>query len=66
MSYFVCAVKARGMKMRDLADAIGIGPSVLSSRIHGRTPWTLTEVQRTCKVLGMSLSEFAEYFPLKE
>lgn len=65
MTYFVAAVKARGMKLQDLADSLGLSGTALSKRIHGRTPWTLPEAQQACKVLGMSLDTFSGFFPLE-
>lgn len=66
MFYFIAAVKARGMKLQDLAESIGLSGAALSKRIHGRTPWTLSEVQMACRVLNMSIAEFAGYFPLED
>lgn len=63
MTYFVVAVKARGFKLQDLAEAVGVCPSALSDRIHGRTSWGWPEVLAACRTLGMSLDEFAAYFP---
>ena len=65
MTYFVAAVKARGMKLQDLAESLGLSGTALSKRIHGRTDWTLPEAQQACAVLGMSLAEFSGYFPLE-
>lgn len=38
MTYFIAAVKARGMKLKDLAESLGLSGEALSKRIHGRTP----------------------------
>ena len=65
MTYFIASVKARGMKLKDLADSLGLSGAALSKRIHGRTPWTPREAQQACAVLGMSLAEFSGYFPLE-
>ena len=65
MTYFIAAVKARGMKLQDLAESLGLTGAALSNRLHGRTDWTLPEAQRACKVLGMTLDTFAGYFPLE-
>lgn len=64
MTYFIAAVKARGMKLKDLAERLGLSRTALSKRIHGRTPWTLPEAQKACIILRMTLEEFAGYFPL--
>lgn len=40
MTYFIAAVKARGMKLKDLAEILDLSGTALSKRIHGRTPWT--------------------------
>ena len=65
MTYFIAAVKARGMKLQDLAESLVLSGAALSNRLHGRTNWTLPEAQRACKVLGMTLDTFAGYFPLE-
>lgn len=65
MTYFVAAVKARGIKLQELAAAVGLCKSALSDRIHGRTAWAWPEVLIACKVLDMSLDEFAAYFPMR-
>lgn len=66
MTYFVAAVKARGIKLQELAESLGLSGTALSKRIHGRTPWTLREAQRACAVLDMTLETFSGYFPLEE
>ena len=65
MTYFIAAVKARGSKLYDFAEEIGLTGAALSNRPHGRTDWTLPEAQRACKVLGMTLDTFAGFFPLE-
>lgn len=65
MTYFIAAVKARGMKLKDLAESLELSGAALSKRIHGRTPWTFREAQRACEVLGMSLDTFSGFFPLE-
>ena len=65
MTYFIAAVKARGMKLKDLAESLELSGASLSKRIHGRTPWTFREAQQACAVLGMSLAEFSGFFPLE-
>lgn len=66
MTYFIAAIKARGYKLGDVADELGISPTALSKRIHGHTDWQFREVLRICKVLDMSLDQFAGFFPLDE
>lgn len=53
------------MKLKDLADSLGLSGAALSKRIHGRTPWTFREAQQACAALGMSLAEFLGFFPLE-
>lgn len=64
MTYFIAAIKARGYKLKEVAEEMGISPVVLSSRLHRHTDWQFSEVLRICKILNMSLDEFAVYFPL--
>ncbi len=64
MTYFIAAIKARGYKLNEVAEEIGLTGAALSNRLHGRTDWQFREVLRICKVLDMSLDQFAGYFPL--
>lgn len=65
MTYFIAAVKARGMKLQDLAESLVLSGAALSKRIHGRTPWTFREAHQAYAVLVMSLAEFSGFFPLE-
>lgn len=60
--WFRSKLKAKGMHNEDLAAAVGLIPSALSSRVRGRTPWSLAEAVKTCGILGADLSEFVHFF----
>ena len=59
MTYFVAAVKARGMKLQDLAESLELSQSALSKRIHGKTDFSLREAEAASKILGMTLDAFS-------
>ena len=59
MTYFVAAVKARGMKLQDLAESLELSQSALSKRIHGKTEFSLREAEAASKILGMTLDTFS-------
>lgn len=42
-------------KGKDAAEAIGLGPGVFSSRLHGRTEWRMSELVDLAINLGISL-----------
>lgn len=44
------------------ADALGISPATLSKKLNGRTEWTLTEIEETCVLLGVSPQDSHAYF----
>ena len=53
----------RGYNSKKLAEAIGMAEPMLSGRVRQRTDWRWSEVMAVCKVLEISLDEFARYYP---
>ena len=53
----------RGYPLTRLADELGMSATMVSNRVRGVVPWTLPEAIRAAEVLGMTLPEFAAYFP---
>lgn len=44
------------------AESIGINDATLSAKLNKRTPWTLPEVEKACKLLEIPLSQAYLYF----
>ena len=53
----------RGWSFTSLADELGLTCTQVSNRVHQVVPWRLPEAVRAADVLGMTLPEFAAYFP---
>ena len=62
-SRFKAMLKRRGYNMTRLADELGLTRTQISNRVHGAVPWSLPEAVQASKALGMTLPEFAAYFP---
>jgi Helix-turn-helix. len=48
------------------AEAIGMNTVSLSQRLNGKLEWKISEIAKACEVLGIPLSENAEYFFTKK
>ena len=44
------------------AIAIDKDRSTISNKLHGITAWTQTEIEDSCRLLGISVEEVGEYF----
>lgn len=51
-----------GYRDQEVADYIGIDNSTLSKRMNGRQPWTSTEIESACELLGIQQDEIGKYF----
>lgn len=49
----LASLALNGKTLGELADYIGIDPSTLTRKVHGRSEWTRTEIQKTCEFLGI-------------
>jgi len=57
------AIRQKFRTQRAFAEAIGVNPSTLSSKLNGKASWTFGEVAKSCEVLGIPLAEAPDYFP---
>ena len=48
---------AQGLSPRVVGAEAGISESHLYNRLHGRTRWSVLDVYRVCRVLGVGLDE---------
>lgn len=53
----------RGYYAKDLAAMLNMSEAAVSSRLNGKTQWTLKEVFRVCDLLMIPYSDIPEYFP---
>ena len=51
-----------GYQNSEFAAAMGWSGPALSARLHGRTPWSMADAFRVCKLLQIPLGEMASYF----
>ena len=56
-------IRKKFRTFKAFADAIGIHPSTLSSKLNGKSQWAFWEVAKSCEVLGIPLVDAPEYFP---
>ena len=56
-------IRKKFRTMKAFAEAVGIHPSTLSSKLNGKTSWSFGEVAKSCEVLGIPLADAPEYFP---
>lgn len=60
---FRTTARRRGFPLTRLADELGMTRTQISNRVHGAVAWTLPEAIQAARCLGMTLPEFAAYFP---
>lgn len=50
------------MRQGDVAQAAGMAPSTLCSRMQGKQPWTSDEITRVAAVLNIPREQIGEFF----
>lgn len=60
---FTALIKSKGYNKQRLANACGLSQTQMSNRINGANDWRWPEVSKVCAALGITLDEFAAYFP---
>ena len=60
---FTALIKSKGYNKQRLADVCGLSRTQMSNRINGANDWRWTEVGKVCAALGITLDDFATYFP---
>lgn len=60
---FTALIKSKGYNKQRLADVCGLSRTQMSNRINGANDWRWPEVGKACAALGITLDEFAAYFP---
>lgn len=62
--YFRGLLRKHGYTMGDMAIEVGLGRTQFSNRANCVYPWEWPIVQKMCKLLDITLDEFAAYYPL--
>lgn len=55
-------IKEQGHTQKSVSAAVGMHPSTLSQKLHGRSPFTQREIARLCSLLGIQDSAIGKYF----
>ena len=63
---FTALIKSRGYNKQRLADVCGLSKTQMSNRINGANDWRWPEVGKACAALGITLDEFATYYPVAD
>lgn len=63
---FTALIKSKGYNKQRLADACGLSQTQMSNRINGANDWRWPEVSKVCAALGITLDEFATYYPVAD
>ncbi len=63
---FTALIKSKGYNKQRLADACGLSQTQMSNRINGANDWRWPEVSKVCSALGITLDEFATYYPVTD
>lgn len=63
---FTALIKSKGYNKQRLADACGLSQTQMSNRINGANDWRWPEVSKVCVALGITLDEFATYYPVAD
>ena len=63
---FTALIKSKGYNKQRLADVWGLSKTQMSNRINGANDWRWPEVGKACAALGITLDEFATYYPVAD
>lgn len=63
---FTALIKSKGYNKQRLADVCGLSKTQMSNRINGANDWRWPEVGKACAALGITLDEFATYYPVAD
>ena len=47
---------------KSFADAMGMDVATLNKKLNGKSTWRQLEIEKACKLLGISLQQVTEYF----
>ena len=55
-------IKVKYGTIGTFAEALGKDRSTVSNKLNGLVPWTSVDIEETCDLLDIALSEVSEYF----
>lgn len=63
---FRALLKSKGYNRGKLAEELKLSGNSVGRKYTGKIPWTWPEVCKVCAALGITLDEFATYYPVAD
>lgn len=63
---FKALLKSKGYNREKLAEELKLSGNSVGRKYTGKIPWTWPEVCKVCATLGITLDEFATYYPVAD
>ncbi len=63
---FKALLKSKGYNREKLAEELKLSGNSVGKKYTGKVPWTWPEVCKVCAALGITLDEFATYYPVAD
>lgn len=63
---FKALLKSKGYNREKLAEELKLSGNSVGRKYTGKIPWTWPEVCKVCAALGITLDEFATYYPVAD
>ena len=63
---FKALLKSKGYNREKLAEELKLSGNSVGKKYTGKVPWTWPEVGKVCSALGITLDEFATYYPVAD
>lgn len=63
---FTALIKSKGYNKQRFGEACNLSKTQMSNRINGVNDWRWPEVGKVCAALGITLDEFATYYPVAD
>lgn len=63
---FKALLKSKGYNRGKLAEELKLSGNSVGRKYTGKIPWTWPEVCKVCAALGITLDEFATYYPVAD
>lgn len=63
---FKALLKSKGYNRGKLAEELKLSGNSVGRKYTGKVPWTWPEACKVCAALGITLDEFATYYPVAD
>lgn len=63
---FKALLKSKGYNREKLAEELKLSGNSVGRKYTGKIPWTWPEACKVCAALGITLDEFATYYPVAD